>query len=76
LAKPNDRVELSPGYRYQRLELTHYGIEQRWLVIYSDGAYQRASGDPGQSRAKGTSAPKEGPVPFGYLKYKKYEFVL
>ena len=43
LAKPNDWVDLSPGYRYQPLELTHYGIEQRWLVIYSDGAYQRAS---------------------------------
>ncbi len=43
LAEPNAWVDLSPSYRYQRLELTHYGIEQRWLVIYSEGAYQRAS---------------------------------
>jgi transposase len=42
LAKPEHWVELSPKYRYQRIEHTHYGIEQRWLVVYSDGAYQRA----------------------------------
>ncbi len=41
LAKPHDWIDLS-SYCYQRLELTHYGIEQRWLVVYSDGAYQRA----------------------------------
>jgi transposase len=28
--------------RYQRLDLCHYGIEQRWLVVYSESAYQRA----------------------------------
>lgn len=33
---------LGDGYRYQRIELGHYGIEQRWLVIYSDAAAQRA----------------------------------
>jgi len=28
--------------RYQRVDLCHYGIEQRWLVVYSESAYQRA----------------------------------
>ncbi len=32
----------STSYRYQRVDLCHYGIEQRWLVVYSDSAYQRA----------------------------------
>ena len=27
---------------YQRVDLCHYGIEQRWLVVYSESAYQRA----------------------------------
>jgi transposase len=30
------------SYRYQRVDLCHYGIEQRWLVVYSESAYQRA----------------------------------
>jgi transposase len=28
--------------RYQRVDLCHYGMEQRWLVVYSESAYQRA----------------------------------
>jgi transposase len=28
--------------KYQRVELCHYGIEQRWIVAYSESAYQRA----------------------------------
>jgi len=28
--------------RYQRLELCHYGMAQRWLVVYSDAAFERA----------------------------------
>jgi transposase len=28
--------------RYQRLELCHYGMVQRWLVVYSDAAFKRA----------------------------------
>ena len=35
-------VPLSAGYRYQRLEHRHYGIEQRWLVIYSEAARNRS----------------------------------
>ena len=27
---------------YQRVDLCHYGIEQRWLVMYSESAYHRA----------------------------------
>lgn len=34
---------LAEGYRYQRVELCHYGMAQRWLVIYSDAAWQRAA---------------------------------
>jgi transposase len=30
------------SYRYQRVDLCHYGIEQRWLVVYSESAYHRA----------------------------------
>jgi transposase len=28
--------------RYQRLELCHYGMAQRWLVVYSEAAFARA----------------------------------
>jgi transposase len=28
--------------RYQRLELCHYGMAQRWLVVYSQTAFERA----------------------------------
>ncbi len=28
--------------RYQRLELCHFGIEQRWLVVFSQAALERA----------------------------------
>ena len=30
------------SHSYQRLDLCHYGIEQRWLVIYSDAAFKQA----------------------------------
>jgi hypothetical protein len=29
--------------RYQRLELCHYGMAQRWLVVYSQAAFERAA---------------------------------
>jgi transposase len=29
--------------RYQRLELCHYGLAQRWLVVYSQAAFERAA---------------------------------
>lgn len=28
--------------RYQIVELGHYGMDQRWLVVYSDAAFERA----------------------------------
>jgi len=42
LAAPERWHELTPGYRYHSVNHTHYDIKQRWLVIYSDAAYQRA----------------------------------
>ena len=33
---------LNPSLAYQRLDLSHYGITQRWLIIYSKEAEQRA----------------------------------
>jgi transposase len=42
LHKPTSWVCLGPGYRYQRVDLTHYGITQRWLVIHSESALKRA----------------------------------
>lgn len=35
--------DLAKGYRYQRVDLGHYGMAQRWLVIYSEAAWQRAA---------------------------------
>ena len=32
-----------PNTRYQSLELCHYGMAQRWLVVYSQAAYERAA---------------------------------
>ena len=33
---------LNPSLAYQRLDLSHYGITQRWLIVYSKEAEQRA----------------------------------
>jgi transposase len=35
-------THLEEGYRAQSVELCHYGMEQRWLIIYSDAAWNRA----------------------------------
>ena len=32
-----------PNTRYQSLELCHYGMAQRWLVVYAQAAYERAA---------------------------------
>lgn len=45
LAKPNAFVPLSEDdtrYRYQRFERVHYGMKQRWLVVFSQAARERA----------------------------------
>jgi transposase len=43
LRAPNAWTSLTNahGYRYQSHTITHYGIEQRWLVVYSEAAKQR-----------------------------------
>jgi len=43
---------LNDQTRYQRLDLCHYGIEQRWLVVYSESAYQRAARTLSKAQAR------------------------
>jgi len=38
--------------RYQRVDLCHYGMEQRWLVVYSEGSYQRAGKTLAKAQAR------------------------
>ena len=52
LEKTASWVALTPTYRYQRVDQTHYGIAQRWLIIYSDGACRRASQTLSKAQAK------------------------
>jgi transposase len=47
---------LEAGYSYQRVELGHYGIEQRWLVISSEAARQRGEQTVRKAQAKGKEA--------------------
>ncbi len=42
LSEPLQWVDLGNGNRYQRFDLCHYKIEQRWLVIHSQAAFSRA----------------------------------
>jgi len=42
LSAPEQWAEWGNGYRYQRVDLCHYGMEQRWLVVYSQAALKRA----------------------------------
>ena len=39
--------------RYQRLELCHYGMAQRWLVVFSQAAAWRAEAAVCQARQQG-----------------------
>jgi transposase len=48
LRDPADWVAWDARHRFQRIDLGHLGIDQRWLVIYSEGALARAQ----QSLAK------------------------
>jgi hypothetical protein len=34
---------IDANIRYQCLELCHYGMAQRWLVVYSQAAFARAA---------------------------------
>jgi transposase len=47
-----DWQPLDDGYRYQRIELGHYHIDQRWLVIYSDAAEHRAQATLNRAQQK------------------------
>jgi transposase len=38
--------------RYQRVDLCHYRMEQRWLVLYSEKAYQRAGKTLAKAQAR------------------------
>jgi len=42
LSDPLEWIEWGKGYRYQRFDLCHYDMEQRWLVVYSQAALKRA----------------------------------
>jgi len=42
LSCPQQWVDMGDGNRCQRVELCHYEMEQRWLVIYSEAALSRA----------------------------------
>jgi len=43
---------LDDTYSYQRVDLCHYGIAQRWLVVYSKDAWQRAEKTLKKAQAK------------------------
>lgn len=40
---PEELQPLAEGYRYSTLTTTYAGVQQRWLVIYSEAARQRAA---------------------------------
>lgn len=42
--------------RYQRVELCHYGMAQRWLVVYSDAALERAEATVGKAQQRESEA--------------------
>lgn len=44
--------EIDDRTRYQRLDLCHYGMEQRWLVVYSEKAYKRAGKTLAKAQAR------------------------
>ena len=45
-------MEGEETYRYQRFDLCHYGMEQRWLVVYSEAAWQRGEKTVAKAVAK------------------------
>jgi len=42
LSDPLQWIDLGDGNRYQRFDLCHYEMEQRWIVIHSQAALSRA----------------------------------
>jgi len=47
---------LDASTRYQRVELCHYGMAQRWLVVSSDAALQRAEASVNRARQREAEA--------------------
>jgi transposase len=45
-------ARLDEKTRYQRLELCHYGMAQRWLVVYSEAALERAEATLNKASAR------------------------
>jgi transposase len=43
VADPEDLRPLAEGYRYKTFSTSYAGVEQRWLVIYSEAARERAA---------------------------------
>lgn len=62
-----DWQPLNDGYRYQRIELGHYGIDQRWLVIYSNAAEHRAQATLDRAQQKEAEQLKKKLVHRGLL---------
>jgi len=48
----NHWEELDDNYRFQRIDLGHYGIEQRWLVITSQTGWQQAEAAVAKAQKK------------------------
>ena len=46
------QMEGEETYRYQRFALCHYGMAQRWLVVYSQAAWQRGEKTGAKAQAK------------------------
>lgn len=42
LAEKNSWISVSPSRKYQTFNLNHYGISQRWIVVYSQEAENRS----------------------------------
>ena len=49
-------ARLDENTRYQRLELCHYGMAQRWLVVHSQAALERAEATLNQASAREEAA--------------------
>ena len=51
-----DWIAWDENYQYQRVELGHYSMDQRWLIIFSQHAYQQAEHTVNRAQEKRTKA--------------------
>ncbi len=56
--------------RYQSVGLYHYGMAQRWLVVYSDAAFARAEATVGKARKREFEAIEK---PLFHLQAQRFE---